>query len=73
VAKTRSAYDGFFDITGLPPGSYRLRVSPSQIERLGLVAPEPRAITIAPAGTILDGLDLVIVEPAPPAPEAKAP
>ncbi len=73
VAKARSAYDGFFDITGLPPGSYRLRVSPSQIERLGLVAPEPRAITIAPDGTILDGLGLVIVEPAPPAPEAKAP
>ena len=73
VAKTRSAFDGFFDIPGLPPGSYRLRVSPSQIERLGLIAPESRAIMIAPAGTILDGLDLVIVDSSPLAPEPKTP
>jgi len=73
VARTRSAYDGFFDIPGLPPGRYRLRASPSQIEKLGLVAPEPRAITIAPAGSILDGLDLVIEDPGAPAAETKAP
>jgi hypothetical protein len=73
VAKTRSSYDGFFDIPGLPPGTYLLRVAPSQTERLGLVGPEPRAITIVPSGSILDGLDLVIVDSDPPAPEAKAP
>jgi hypothetical protein len=66
VEKTaRSAYDGFFDIPGLPPGSYRLRVSPAQMERLGLVPPEARAFTVAPSGSILDGLDLVIVDPEP--------
>ena len=70
VKTARSAYDGFFDIPGLPPGVYRLRVSPTQMERLGLVAPEARAFTVAPSGSILDGLDLVIVDPesAPPAP-----
>ena len=70
VKTARSAYDGFFDIPGLPPGVYRLRVSPAQMERLGLVAPEARPFTVAPSGSILDGLDLVIVDPesAPPAP-----
>jgi hypothetical protein len=60
AARARSAYDGFYDITRIPPGRYSLRVSPAQVERLKLQAPEPREIVIEPAGTILDGVNLIL-------------
>ena len=65
VRKARSAYDGFFDITGLSPGHYSLRVSPEQMERLGLAPPPSLPIVMEPTGTILDGLDFVIEAPEP--------
>jgi hypothetical protein len=73
VKSSRSAYDGFFDLSDVPPGHYILRTAPEQMQRLGLLAPAPRDIVLEPSGTILDGLDLVIVDAAHPAPEAKAP
>ncbi|MCM3877301.1 MAG: carboxypeptidase-like regulatory domain-containing protein [Thermoanaerobaculia bacterium] len=60
VARARSAYDGFYDITRIPPGRYRLRVSPAQVERLKLLAPEPREIVIEPVGTILDAVNIIL-------------
>ena len=63
VAKeTRSAYDGFYDITKIVPGRYTVRASPAQADRLKLKAGEPRAIVIEPSGTILDGIDLRLEE-----------
>jgi len=38
-------------------------VSPSQAERLKLVAPAPRPISIEASGTILDGIDLRLEGP----------
>jgi hypothetical protein len=73
VKSARSAFDGFFDLSDVPPGRYVLRASPDQMRRLGLPAPPPRDVVLEPSGTILDGLDLVIVEPAPPAPDEKVP
>jgi len=73
VRSARSAFDGFFDLNDVPPGSYVLRASPDQMRRLGLEAPPARDVVIEPAGTILDGLDLVIVDPGQAAPEAKVP
>ena len=73
VRNARSAYDGFFDLNDVPPGRYVLRASPEQMRRLGLPAPPSRDVVLEPSGTILDGLDLVIVDPIPPAPDAKAP
>jgi hypothetical protein len=64
VRAARSAFDGFFDLNDVPPGRHILRASPDQMRRLGLPAPPARDIVIEPSGTILDGLDLVIVEPA---------
>lgn len=58
VAETRSAYDGFYDLTRIVPGRYTLRVSPPQAERLKLRAPTPRGVVIEASGTILDGIDL---------------
>jgi hypothetical protein len=73
VKRARSAFDGFFDLNDVPPGRYILRASPDQMLRLGLPAPSPRDVVLEPSGTILDGLDLVITDSAPPAPEAKTP
>src|SRR5262249_54901109 len=61
VAKTvRSAFDGFYDLTGIPPGRYGLRVSPAQAQRLGLTPPPPRDVELSPSGTILDGIDVIV-------------
>ncbi len=57
----RTAFDGFFILSDLPAGSYQLRVPPEEARRLGLEAPSPRSIHITPEGTILDGLDFVLV------------
>jgi hypothetical protein len=62
VKQVRSAYDGFYDMTLIVPGEYRIQVSVEQASRLNLVAPPPRAISIAPNGTILDGIDLRLEE-----------
>lgn len=56
---TRSAFDGFFDLTDVPPGRYRLELSPTSAQRFALA---PRPIVIGVTGTIVDGVD-VIVEP----------
>ena len=60
VMETKTAYDGFYDLTLIVPGRYELRVSPEQAARLDLVVPAPRPITIAASGTILDGFDLLL-------------
>lgn len=58
VTQTRTAYDGFYDLTRIVPGHYTIRVSPPQAARLKLQAPPPRAVVIEASGTILDGIDL---------------
>jgi hypothetical protein len=63
VQEARSAYDGFYDLVRIIPGHYKIRVSPSQAERLKLVAPAPRPISIEASGTILDGIDLRLEGP----------
>jgi hypothetical protein len=65
VRGARSAYDGFFDVSDVPPGRYLLRVSPEQMRRLGLPEPAARSIVLEPSGTILDGLDFEILGAAP--------
>jgi len=58
VRRTITAYDGFYDLTGVPPGHYRLRAAPSAVARLS--GPEPE-IEIPPTGTLLDRFDLELV------------
>lgn len=61
VQATTTAYDGFYEMTGVRPGSYLVRIGEStrgrRIER-----PEPRRIVIPADGAILDGVDLVVAE-----------
>ncbi len=51
-----SGFDGFYDITGVPPGDYvlRLAAAPGPV-----LAVSPRDVHIAPTGTIDDGLTYV--------------
>ncbi|MHB8800746.1 MAG: hypothetical protein ACYDBY_20055 [Thermoanaerobaculia bacterium] len=69
VAETRSAYDGFYDLPRIPPGRYVLRVDPAQAVRLGLGGELEKSVEIAPSGSILDGVDLLL-EAGAPAPSA---
>jgi len=60
----RTAYDGFFNLDALPPGSYRLELAEAAAARLGVAPPPPRVIVLSPEGTVLDGQDLILEAPA---------
>ena len=60
VATINSAADGYYVMTGIFPGEYRLRVAPQQLARLGLLQPGAQAIAIGPEGTVLNGRDLEV-------------
>jgi hypothetical protein len=72
VKSVRTAFDGFYDLTGIPPGAYQLKVPEAEARRYGLQVPPPRSLRIQPDGTLLDGLDLIL-EPASPARPASPP
>jgi hypothetical protein len=63
----RTAFDGFFTLSDLPAGDYQLRVTAEEAQRLGVAAPPSKAIHISSEGTLLDGVDLLLVtgEPHP--------
>jgi hypothetical protein len=63
AAKTRTAFDGFYDFTRVPPGAYDVRISGEQAARLGFVVPAARTIVIGPEGSIIDGIDFVLEAP----------
>jgi hypothetical protein len=60
VKKISSAYDGFYDVTDIRPGHYTLRVARDQVDPLRLLLAPERGVDMAPSGTVLDGLDLVL-------------
>lgn len=68
----RSAFDGFFEFRNLPLGSYRLRVAPSEVQRLQLREPGPRVLDLNLQRPFAEGQDLV-VEPLEPAVEPERP
>lgn len=77
--KTSSAYDGFYTLYGIAPGTYQLRIPPDQF-RQGPPRDLPtKAIVIAPQGSLVEGLDIVleldhakdVQPPPPPVPVAK--
>jgi hypothetical protein len=61
IKSTRTAYDGFYDLTNIVPGKYSLRAAPEQAARIGLTGSLSRPVAIAPTGTILDGLNFVFL------------
>lgn len=60
VAEERSAYDGFFELSRVPPGSYRLVVPRSELLRLEAAGVRGHLVEISNQGAILDGLDLLV-------------
>ena len=64
ILKTqRTAYDGFYTLSELPSGSCTLGLSQAEARRLGAQAPPPKALTLAPEGSMLDGVDFRITVP----------
>lgn len=63
VARTRSAYDGFYDLADIPPGRYLVALSAAGCARLNLPVPAARPVEITTTGTTLDGLDFVLAAP----------
>ncbi|MDA3870389.1 MAG: carboxypeptidase-like regulatory domain-containing protein [Gammaproteobacteria bacterium] len=65
IATTETAYDGFYILSKLPLGDYRVRISQQQLNKLGLrtIAEEP--ITLKADEPFINGIDfnLEAVEP----------
>lgn len=66
VAETTSGWDGFYILPGVATGEeYWLRVSPSQLKRLGLTDTWLRVLTVPGDGDFISGID-VLIAPSPP-------
>lgn len=61
VGQITSSWDGFYIIPGVVAGDYLLRVSPEQLQRLGLTDTGTRMITVSGDGTFISGMDLLVV------------
>ncbi|HYH41225.1 MAG TPA: SPOR domain-containing protein, partial [Burkholderiales bacterium] len=60
ASKTRSASDGFYILSAVPPGEYRVRIEPGDLAKRGLADPGSRSVTIGADGTFVNSVDLVI-------------
>lgn len=58
--RTRTAYDGFYDLVRVPPGAYELRVVPGSCPGPLAATPAPRRVDVPTAGVILDGVDFIL-------------
>lgn len=60
VYQTETAFDGFYLLDFVKPGTYTLRVDPNQIKQLRLSPPKETEIVIGGDGTILNGMDIIL-------------
>lgn len=60
AATAVSGLDGYYGLTGLAPGRYRLRIAPGQLKTLAVALEREREVVIAPQGTVVDGQDLTV-------------
>ena len=63
VKEARSAYDGFYLLDFVRPGTYTLRADPEQITRLDLQMPDTIGIEIAGDGTVINGKNFFLDRP----------
>jgi hypothetical protein len=64
VSRAQSAADGFYVLSAVPPGEYRVRLEPAGVAQRGLLAPAIRVVTIGPDGTFVNGIDLSVEQSA---------
>lgn len=60
IRTTATAYDGYFYIPQLKPGSYLLRISPESAELRGLKEPEVKEIEIPAEGGYIAGFEWIL-------------
>lgn len=60
VASARSSSDGYYVVQAVHPGQYHARISPTQLQRLGMRSSQRVAVVIKADGTNLNGLDFTV-------------
>lgn len=60
VGETTSSWDGFYIVSQVVAGEYWLRVSPKQLQRLGLTSSGMRKLAVSGEGSFISGVDFVI-------------
>jgi hypothetical protein len=60
VSSIKSSSDGYYIIPEVPQGRYSLRVSPEQLQELGLMDPGTREVTVLPNGEFVSGVDFIL-------------
>lgn len=60
VSRTRSAADGYYVLSAVPPGEYQVRVDPEETAKRGYAEPGSRAVRIGADGTVINGIDLIL-------------
>jgi len=58
IDSTRSASDGFYVLPGVKPGTHHVRISPAQVQELGLTAGPDVRVTMPADGDFISGVDL---------------
>jgi hypothetical protein len=61
VGKAKSSWDGFYIVPNVIAGEYWLRISPQQLQRLGLTNTSMHTITVSGDGSFISGIDFIIV------------
>jgi hypothetical protein len=74
VAEATSSWDGFYIVTGVVAGDYRLRISPQQLQRLGLTdTTGSRQLSVSGDDAFISGMDMIIRPSSGPQPIRPAP
>jgi cell division septation protein DedD len=73
VRKVKSEFDGYYSLGGVRPGHYRLRVSPTQAERLKFSPPADQPIEVGPDGGPVQAPDMLLVRTGAPLLAASSP
>ncbi|HWI10872.1 MAG TPA: carboxypeptidase-like regulatory domain-containing protein, partial [Burkholderiaceae bacterium] len=60
VSSVKSGSDGYYIVPAVVQGRYFLRVSPEQLKQFELIDPGERAITIAPDGKFINGVEFLL-------------
>lgn len=60
AAEAFSASDGYYTLSGVRPGQYRLQLAPEQLAQLGLSG-DPQGVTISTGKPFVSGVDLTAI------------